>query len=367
MLELAGKVAIVTGGAGGHRPRDRRVLRRGRRAGRHRRRRRRARRGAGRRARRRRPRSSRPTSAMPTRCRPRSTSRSSGSAGSTSCATTPASAGAGAASSTTTCATSTRLMTRQPLRRDGRLPAGRSRHMAAHGGGSIVNTTSIGGINAGGGLMTYRATKAAVVHLTRCIAIDLAEHGVRVNCVAPAHIPTDINATYDQEAIVRLMQPLQRIGSPRDVANAVMYLASDRAAQVTGIVLPVDGGTTAGPADGEAREGPRRNASRVRSMNRDLLLRRPPRSLRGSARRCGSRACRVRSPTRAPRVVTDGRPRGLDVRRPCDRPQRQRRSQRRGQEVQRDRPRRHRRRRLPRRDSRSCDSTTWTATTCRRR
>ncbi len=122
-----------------------------------------------------------------------------------------------------------------------------ARHMAEHGGGSIVNTTSIGGINAGCGLMTYRAGKAAVVHITRCVAIDLAEHGVRVNCVAPAHIPTDINSTYDQGAIVRLMQPLQRIGSPADVANAVMYLASDRAAQVTGIVLPVDGGTTAGP------------------------------------------------------------------------------------------------------------------------
>jgi len=122
-----------------------------------------------------------------------------------------------------------------------------ARHMAAHGGGAIVNTTSIGGINAGGGLMTYRAGKAAVVHLTKCIAIDLAEHNIRVNCVAPAHIPTDINATYSQERIIKLMQPLQRMGSPADVANAVVYLASDRAAQVTGIVLPVDGGTTAGP------------------------------------------------------------------------------------------------------------------------
>ncbi|MGH8979181.1 MAG: SDR family NAD(P)-dependent oxidoreductase [Acidimicrobiia bacterium] len=122
-----------------------------------------------------------------------------------------------------------------------------ARHMAQHGGGSIINTTSIGGINAGAGLMTYRGSKAAVVHLTRCMAIDLAPHNVRVNGVAPAHIPTDINASYDQEAIVRLMQPLQRMGSPRDVANAVLYLASDRAAQVTGIVLPVDGGTTAGP------------------------------------------------------------------------------------------------------------------------
>lgn len=121
------------------------------------------------------------------------------------------------------------------------------RHMAEHGGGSIINTTSIGGINAGGGLITYRATKAAVVHMTRCVAIDLAPYDIRVNCVAPAHIPTNINASLDQSAIVQRMQPLQRIGSPKDVANAMVYLASDRAAQVTGIVLPVDGGTTAGP------------------------------------------------------------------------------------------------------------------------
>ncbi len=121
-----------------------------------------------------------------------------------------------------------------------------ARYMAQHRGGSIINTTSIGGINAGGGLMSYRAGKAAVIHLTRCVAVDLAEHGIRVNCVAPAHIPTDINSTYDQGAIIRLMQPLQRMGSPEDVANAALFLASDRSAQVTGIVLPVDGGTTAG-------------------------------------------------------------------------------------------------------------------------
>lgn len=121
------------------------------------------------------------------------------------------------------------------------------RHMAEHGGGSIINTTSIGGINAGGGLITYRSTKAAVVHMTRCVAIDLAPYDIRVNCVAPAHIPTNINASLDQSAIVKRMQPLQRMGSPKDVANAMVYLASDRAAQVTGIVLPVDGGTTAGP------------------------------------------------------------------------------------------------------------------------
>jgi NAD(P)-dependent dehydrogenase (short-subunit alcohol dehydrogenase family) len=129
-----------------------------------------------------------------------------------------------------------------------------ARHMAEHGGGSIVNTTSIGGINAGAGLMNYRASKAAVIHLTRSIAIDVAQHGIRVNCLAPAHIPTEINQNYDQRRIIERMQPLQRQGSPTDVANAALYLASDRSAQVTGIVLPVDGGTTAGPPPTDVRK-----------------------------------------------------------------------------------------------------------------
>jgi NAD(P)-dependent dehydrogenase (short-subunit alcohol dehydrogenase family) len=121
-----------------------------------------------------------------------------------------------------------------------------ARHMVEHGGGSIVNTTSIGGMNAGAGVMAYRATKAAVIHVTRSVAVELAGQGVRVNCIAPAHIPTAINSNLDQGLIVKAMQPLQRVGSPRDVAEAALFLASDRAAQITGIVLPVDGGTTAG-------------------------------------------------------------------------------------------------------------------------
>jgi NAD(P)-dependent dehydrogenase (short-subunit alcohol dehydrogenase family) len=128
-----------------------------------------------------------------------------------------------------------------------------ARHMAAHGGGSIINTTSIAGINAGSGLMAYRSSKAAVIHFSRSIAIDLAEHGIRVNCIAPAHIATSINSSYDVSEIIRLMQPLQREGRPADVANAVLYLASERAAQITGIVLPVDGGTTAGPPASQLR------------------------------------------------------------------------------------------------------------------
>ncbi|MBV8979416.1 MAG: SDR family oxidoreductase, partial [Acidimicrobiia bacterium] len=67
-----------------------------------------------------------------------------------------------------------------------------------------------------------------------------------VNCIAPAHIATDITR-YDQGPVLKYMQPLRRQGQPEDVANAVLYLASDRAAQVSGVVLPVDGATTAGP------------------------------------------------------------------------------------------------------------------------
>jgi NAD(P)-dependent dehydrogenase (short-subunit alcohol dehydrogenase family) len=103
-------------------------------------------------------------------------------------------------------------------------------------------------------LMAYRASKAAVIHLTRSMAIDLADHGIRVNCVAPAHIPTEINTSYDITTIVQLMQPLQRQGQPVDVANAVLFLASEQSAQVTGIVLPIDGGTTAGPPANQLRQ-----------------------------------------------------------------------------------------------------------------
>jgi len=113
-------------------------------------------------------------------------------------------------------------------------------------GGSIVNITSIAGILAGAGFIPYRAAKAGVIHFTRSIAIELAEHGIRVNCVAPGNISTAINAQFDTLSVVQARQPLQRLGSPEDIANAMTYLASDRAAQVTGVVLPVDGGASTG-------------------------------------------------------------------------------------------------------------------------
>jgi NAD(P)-dependent dehydrogenase (short-subunit alcohol dehydrogenase family) len=120
-----------------------------------------------------------------------------------------------------------------------------ARHMAKSGGGSIINTTSTAGIKPGPGVMVYRASKAAVIHITRCLAIDFAEHAIRVNCIAPGHIPTGMTK-YDMTRVIRANQPLQRQGMPIDVAHAALYLAGDRSAQVTGLVLPVDGGTTVG-------------------------------------------------------------------------------------------------------------------------
>jgi NAD(P)-dependent dehydrogenase (short-subunit alcohol dehydrogenase family) len=121
-----------------------------------------------------------------------------------------------------------------------------ARHMKDNGGGAIVNVSSIAGINAGAGVMTYRAAKAAMIHFSKSSAIELAQYDIRVNCVAPAHIVTAITS-YDMGPVMKMTQPLPRQGVPEDVANAILYLASDRSAQVTGVVLPVDGGTTAGP------------------------------------------------------------------------------------------------------------------------
>ena len=127
-----------------------------------------------------------------------------------------------------------------------------ARYMKDHGGGSIINNASIAAINAGAGMISYRAAKAAVAHATKCMAIDLAPYGIRVNCLTPAHIRTGIT-TYEMGPVLRYMQPLERQAQPEDVANAVVFLASERAAQITGVVLPIDGGTTAVPPLAQTR------------------------------------------------------------------------------------------------------------------
>ncbi len=138
-----------------------------------------------------------------------------------------------------------------------------ARHMAKNGGGSIINTSSISGVRAGFGFFMYRASKAAVINFTRTAASELGEDLVRVNCICPGNIPTEMGqyAHTDGEAddkAARIKQaikdarmnwqPLKRQGDPRDIANGMLYFASDRAAQVTGQVLSIDGGSTSGDA-----------------------------------------------------------------------------------------------------------------------
>jgi NAD(P)-dependent dehydrogenase (short-subunit alcohol dehydrogenase family) len=134
------------------------------------------------------------------------------------------------------------------------------RHMSKHGGGVIINNASIAGVLPGQALMSYRVSKAAMIHFSKCIAIDLAEYGIRVNCLAPGHIRTPLTSFsmpgMDEVQVARLRealapvwdsnQPLKRHGQPEDVAQTVLFLASKRSAQITGVVLPVDGGITSG-------------------------------------------------------------------------------------------------------------------------
>lgn len=113
--------------------------------------------------------------------------------------------------------------------------------------GSIVNTASISGLGGDEGMSAYNAAKAAVVNLTRAAALEAAPHGVRVNCVCPGLIETPAveRAFLGQPGArerIGARAPLGRLGRPEDVANVMLFLASDEAAYVTGAAYVVDGG-----------------------------------------------------------------------------------------------------------------------------
>lgn len=116
--------------------------------------------------------------------------------------------------------------------------------MAEHGG-AIVNLASLGGLRPGSWIGAYNASKAAVIQLTRQLALELAP-GVRVNAIAPAVVRTRFaRALYEgREDAVREGYPLERLGSPGDVAAAARYLLSDDAGWVTGETLVLDGGAS---------------------------------------------------------------------------------------------------------------------------
>jgi NAD(P)-dependent dehydrogenase (short-subunit alcohol dehydrogenase family) len=131
--------------------------------------------------------------------------------------------------------------------------------MRRQGSGSIVSTASIAGLRGGWGPHVYSAAKAAVIQLTRSIAMELAPSGVRVNCICPGAIATPIFGTAlglageAAEQAVNLVKgalapvhPLGRAGLPEDIAHAALWLASEESSFVTGQAIVVDGGLTAG-------------------------------------------------------------------------------------------------------------------------
>jgi NAD(P)-dependent dehydrogenase (short-subunit alcohol dehydrogenase family) len=131
--------------------------------------------------------------------------------------------------------------------------------MRAQGSGSIINTASTAALQAGFGNHIYGATKAGIVQLTKTVAMELAEGGIRVNCLSPGYIPTPMigiarSLTRDQaEAKLPIMQeafrdtqPLRGPIMPEDIAKAALFLASDDSKFVTGQNLVVDGGVTGG-------------------------------------------------------------------------------------------------------------------------
>lgn len=133
-------------------------------------------------------------------------------------------------------------------------------HMAKQGRGSIINTSSIAALVPSYAIPAYRAAKSGINTFTRCAAIDLGQHGIRVNAIAPGGIPTRMNShvepglTPEEAAGLiahlapgrQVTQALKRSGDPRDIGEMASFLASDRAAHVTGQVIAVDAGVTAG-------------------------------------------------------------------------------------------------------------------------
>ena len=135
-----------------------------------------------------------------------------------------------------------------------------ARAMQAQGSGAIVSTASIAGITTAiSAPHIYNMAKAAVIHLTKSVAVELGPNGIRVNCVCPGFIATPIfarslgmpsqMAMQTVETIEPLftdLQPIKRAGKPLDIAEAVVWLSSEKASFVTGHALVVDGGTTSG-------------------------------------------------------------------------------------------------------------------------
>src|SRR5882762_8293924 len=143
--------------------------------------------------------------------------------------------------------------------------------MKRQGAGSIISTASVAGLRTGMGPHIYSAAKAAVIHLTHSVAMELGESGVRVNCICPGGIATPIFGKAfglppdraDQtiplmKSVLENLQPLKRPGLPEDIARAALWLASEESSFVNGHALVVDGGLIGGRLWSEIQE---RNAT----------------------------------------------------------------------------------------------------------
>lgn len=122
-----------------------------------------------------------------------------------------------------------------------------ARHLRRHGGGAIVNMASVAGVRVRVTRAAYNSSKAAVRHLTSCMAVELGPDDIRVNAIAPGFIDTEMTrwVREDPAALDRALStvPLRRVGAPVEVFGALQFLLSDSARYITGAVLPVDGGS----------------------------------------------------------------------------------------------------------------------------
>jgi NAD(P)-dependent dehydrogenase (short-subunit alcohol dehydrogenase family) len=137
-------------------------------------------------------------------------------------------------------------------------------------GGSIISTASVAGLSGGDGPQAYSAAKAAVINLTRAVAIELAPDRIRVNCICPGGINTPLLHRGSPEAMGQMLdaaQPWPDHGRPEDIAAAALYLAGDDARFVTGAALVVDGGMTA--VGGNAMRGSIGGATAVQIIGVD--------------------------------------------------------------------------------------------------
>lgn len=119
-----------------------------------------------------------------------------------------------------------------------------SRYLLKQKSGRIINISSVSGLLGNAGQANYSASKAGVIGLTKAVARELASRGITVNAVAPGFVDTDMTDALSDSAKENLISqiPLGRTGKPQDIANAVLFLASDAAGYITGQVLSVDGG-----------------------------------------------------------------------------------------------------------------------------